>query len=469
MAFFDFLRRKPDAQKNKVRRLRAPSISTAPGGWSPMGGVERAPSALPLVRARARDLADNSPYGVKAVRTLTDHSIGSGVRYRIGGHDDYRAAFNAWAASTDCDFHNAQDLYALQATAVSTMISAGDVLLVVRQQRTPDGIQPTIQLIDPEQIDVSAAPKGPGNTVHQGVEINPRGTVVGYHVKASIDGLAAAGRSEFLSVDQAYLMFERLYPGQLRGIPRGASALEKLYQTDSFLSAAIAKARSEACLTVFLTTPSSEDGSLGLLGDIAEGEDDSVSVPEHLEPGAVITVPEGYDIRTVVPSGSGGLNDYIKRTIEAVSVGYGVLYYHISGDVTGFNYSSGKLGLVDFHRSIDALRSHTIYPALRWIERAFRDAYEITHDEDIDVIVRMVAPARESMEPAKEVAAELSELSAGLLTLEEAWLRRGRDPDEMWQALEDQAGKLAQLGMPLKFGSLDLSAAVEAEARALAD
>lgn len=462
MALFDFLRaKKKPAQTHRTggkgvstRRYRAPAVGTSEGGWFPRGGVERVPSALPLIRARARDLAENSPYGAAAVRTIVGHAIGSGLRLGIANDDDYRRSFSTWASSTDCDFSGQQNFYALQSTALSTMGSAGDCLIVLHQKRVNGGLMPQLQLFDPEHFDEGAAPKYDGNEVRAGVEVTATGQVVGYHIRRSLDStLVGSWETQFIYADQAILLFERLYPGQLRGIPRGAQALEKLHQADAFLNAAIAKARTEACLMAFMTVPSSEDGSGALLGELDPLEDDKITTPEVLEPGAFIPLPPGRDVKMVTPSSSGGMRDYLQKTIEAIAVAYGCTYAQISGDVTGANYSSSKLSIIEFARGIDVLQSHVLIPAVLRIERAFRLAYEATHDRDVTAPVRVIKPARESVEPDKEIKAELDELGNGLALLEDSWMSRGRDPDEMWTALEAQAARLKKLGMPVAFAA----------------
>jgi len=133
----------------------------------------------------------------------------------------------------------------------------------------------------------------------------------------------------------------------------------------------------------------------------------------------------------VTPSASGGLRDYLQKTVEAIAVAYGCTYAQVSGDVTGANYSSSKLSVIEFARGIDILQSHVLIPAVLRIERAFRLAYEATHDRDVVAPVRVIKPARESVEPDKEIKAELDELANGLALLEDSWMSRGRDPDEM--------------------------------------
>lgn len=143
---------------------------------------------------------------------------------------------------------------------------------------------------------------------------------------------------------------------------------------------------------------------------------------------------------------------------------YGVTYAQASGDATGANYSSSKIALIEFRRGIEVVQANVFVPALKAIELYYRELYELSVGRTINVSVRMIPPAIQSIEPAKEIAAEMTELAAGLTTLPELWLARGKDPAEMWAELQDQKERLEALGMPLKFGSLDLASIIAAGA-----
>lgn len=453
--------RKPKGRSLSTRRFRAPQNLTSKFRGSISGNVERSAAALPVIRSLSRDLSRNSPYARAAVRTLVNHTVGKGISYSISGDDRYRRDFLSWANGTECDYEGQQTIHGLIWTAAHTLYSAGDVLLVRRHKRTPQGIVLQLQVIDPDQIHEGASPKYHGNEVIAGVEVAPKrgGRIVGYHIQPDPDRY----ETEFIPADKAQLLFEKEYAGQVRGIPRGSQALDMAGNAAELMSHALAKAKVEACLAVLLKTPAGEAGEFGLLGEIDDDDygDDEFAIPETLSPASIIPLPEGWEAQVVAPAGSGGLKDHLQKSIEAVAVAYGVTYAQASGDATGANYSSSKIALIEFRRGIEVVQTHVFMPALRVIEAAYREVYELTHGRTVTAKIRMIPPAIQSIEPAKEIAAEMTELSAGLTTLPELWLARGKDPDEMWAELAEQKAKLEALGMPLKFGNLDLSLLIE--------
>jgi lambda family phage portal protein len=452
--------RKLKGRSLSTRRFRAPQNLTSKFRGSIGGNVERSAAALPVIRSLSRDLSRNSPYARAAVRTLVNHAIGKGISYSISGDDRYRRDFLAWANSTDCDYEGQQTLHGLISTAAHTLFEAGDVLLVRLHKRTPQGIVLQLQVIDPDQIYEGAAPKYAGNEVIAGVEVAPKrgGRVIGYHIQPDPDRY----ETEFIPADKAQLLFEKEYAGQVRGIPRGSQALDMAGNAAELMSHALAKAKVEACLAVLLKTPAGETGEFGLFGeDDYNDEDDEFAIPTSISPASIIPLPEGWDAQIVAPAGSGGLKDHLQKSVEAVAVAYGVTYAQASGDATGANYSSSKIALIEFRRGIEVVQTHVFMPALRVIEAAYREVYELTHGRTVTAKIRMIPPAIQSIEPAKEILAEMTELAAGLTTLVELWLARGKDPDEMWAELAEQKARLEALGMPLKFGNLDLSLLLE--------
>lgn len=465
MGLFDLFRRSVPAKKAprmQTRRYRAPLDKTSPGGWLPAGGsVERAPAALPLIRSRARDLAHNNPYASRAVSVLTSHTVGSGIRFSIRGDEAYETAFKEWAGSTACDYEGRLNLYGIQAVATRTMFEAGDSFIIIRQARTAAGLRPTMQLLDPDQLDESASPRGGReNRVIAGVEVDRGGRIVGYHVRADLE--LGNTKAEYVKASDVIHLFEQLHPGQVRGIPRGAQALVKAHTVDSFLAAALAKARTEACFVAFVTGPSLDDGA-GIIGEIDESSDE-YTLPEMLEPGTIIPLPDGHDVKIAVPSGSGGLRDYVEIGLQAVAVSYGVTYAQLSGDVSKANFSSEKASRLEFYRGVDTVRAHFVMPALSRIEQAFRLAYEASEGRDVEARVSMTAPGRESIEPAKDALAEMTALASGGLTFGQYCLARGLDPEDQIQALVSERKRMADLGLSLKFGAVDIGALAAAAA-----
>jgi lambda family phage portal protein len=391
---------------------RAPRDKNSAGGWVPSGGAtqEHAAAALPLIRARSRDLAQNNPHALRAVSTLTSHSVGIGIRASIKGDTDFEESFNSWASSTLADQEKRMNFYGVQNLATRTMFEAGDSLIIMRDKRTPDGLRLTLQVIDPEQFDTGAAPKYKENKVHQGVEVYPSGQIAGYHVRLSLDDT----KSVFVPIRDAVQMMEIVYPGQVRGIPRGAQVLVRAKHADDLMAVWLTQARISACLTAFITTPAASSAPT-MIG--AEMEDDGgYLAPEAVEPGMIVPLNPGEDVRTTQPPASGGLKDFSDISLRSVAVGYGVMEYHVSGNLSGFTYSSGKFGLNEFYASIDSLREHTIKPGLLKIIDRFRQTYEANEGRSVNATYTLISPKRTSVEPLKDAQATNLRLQNGTLS-----------------------------------------------------
>jgi lambda family phage portal protein len=346
-------------------------------------------------------------------------------------------------------------LYGLQNLATRAMFEAGDALIIMREKRTDTGLTLTLQVIDPEQLHAGAAPREAGNRVFQGVEVYPSGQIHGYHVRLRLDDSSAV----FIPRRDAVHLLEILYPGQMRGIPRGAQALARAHNVDQFMSTALARAKVEACLTAFVTTDRPDDAG-GLLGE--PGDPDSGFLPpERLEPGLIVPLAPGEDVKVAQPPSSGGMADYVKIGLQSVAVAYGVTYDAISGDLEKVNFSSTKAGRLEFNRGIDSLRAHTIFPAVRRIIARFKEVFEANAARASDATVTLVAPGRESVEPLKDAQTLSLDLQMGVKTWAQAVRERGHDPDDQIRELADIAKKFADAGLVFKLslGPVSIEAA----------
>lgn len=433
------------APRLRQRAYRPPKDVTSPGGWTPTSAQqEYAPGALPRIRSAARDLAQNNPYASRAIAVLTQHAVGTGIRASIRGDDEFERAYTSWSNSTDADREGRLTLYGLQNLATRAMFEAGDALIIMREKRTDTGLTLTLQVIDPEQLHAGAAPREAGNRVFQGVEVYPSGQIHGYHVRLRLDDSSAV----FIPRRDAVHLLEILYPGQMRGIPRGAQALARAHNVDQFMSTALARAKVEACLTAFVTTDRPDDAG-GLLGE--PGDPDSGFLPpERLEPGLIVPLAPGEDVKVAQPPSSGGMADYVKIGLQSVAVAYGVTYDAISGDLEKVNFSSQKAGRLEFNRGIDSLRAHTIFPAVRRIIDRFREVFEANAGRASDATVTLVAPGRESVEPLKDAQTLSLDLQMGVKTWAQAVRERGHDPDDQIRELADIAKKFADAGLVFK-------------------
>lgn len=430
------------------REYRAGRERTSEGGWSPVGSASPVAPALSLIRARARDLAHNNPFAARAVSTLVGHAVGRGILANVVSADLLESDWRAWASDPRrCDFYGRLPLTALQDLAVRTMIESGEVFIRLHYVRDRRGrLDLQLQIIDPDQIDdtVSRAATPDGEVV-SGVETDADGRVVAYHfLRRRVNGVSL--ESVRVPAERVVHLYERLYPGQLRGIPRGAQALGHAKDLEDLIKATVVRAKIEACMSVFVTRAPDSGGGLFGAPEGGDGEPTGGAAldGELLEPGMIVRLDPGEDVKTSQPPSSGGLNDWSRLSLQAIAVSYGVTYDQLTSDLRGANFSSLRAGKIEFHRSIESLRRHAVYPGLDQIFRAFADARE--HDLTAATWT-WSAPAREAIDPIKDVQATRLDLALGLKTWRQAVAERGLDPEEQLAELREIKSDLAEAGL----------------------
>ena len=440
----------------KKRAYRAPRDIGEAGGWLPSGGAEgRVPSALHVIRARARDLVHNNVYASSAVRVLTAHTVGKGIRVSVEGESDFERAFRRWSKSRVCDLEGRKNLFGLQSLAARTMFEGGDSFIIMRDRldRETGELVLKLQVLDPDQLDGSAAPSLSGNSVMAGVEIFPSGMIAGYHFKESLDtDLVGRNRSFFVPARDVLHFMEQLYPGQLRGIPRGSQALLRAHSVDKLWVAIHARAIAESCLVgVRKRSAVSSDALIGAEVDPDEVAEFGYS-EEKLTPGAILELEEGEDFSFSTPPSSGGLADYLRIGLQAIASGYRVMYDQISQDLSQTNFSGFKAGRIDFYADVDATREHVFYPELEKLMRRFMQVYEANTGEAVDLDFSFVPPAREALEPLKETNALREQRKLGLKSFADVALAAGHDPDEQAQRIAQDYEVLSRHGLTLTEG-----------------
>lgn len=453
MGIFSFPSSKKRAVGKSPRRLgrayRAPRADHLKDGFLPRDSWERVPSSLATLQARARDLAHNNPYASRAVSILTSYITGTGIRVAVTGDDDYARAYRAWSESSAVDYDGRLNLAGLQNLCCRMMIEAGEAFLIIRHVENDDGrLMPQFQAVDPALVATSASPKNPSHQVVSGVEIDPStGRVAGYHFYKAFDPRNSRMETFFVAARDVIHLFETLYPGQIRGIPRGTQALIQASDMDQFVQTMLIKAKTEACLAVAVTVQDGEE--YDDIGEVDETESDPL--PETLSPGLIFRLRQGEDLKTVIPSGTGGYIDYVRISLQSIAISYRVTYSQISGDLAQANFSSLKSDLNLFAQGVDETRELYVTPVVARIERLFRADYELSEGRDVVITTTIVPPARSQIDPQKETGALISKLQAGLVSWSDAVLSSGKDPEEHLQQLVSERARLEKMGITVSF------------------
>lgn len=426
-------------------------------GWEALDGSANAEIGpqLSALRARARELDRNNAWAKRAADVLVGAAVGTGILATPKGRSAKRLAetFAAW--SRGCDVDGIHDFYGIQALAVRTMIVSGAAL--IRRWPRRSGLVPMqMQVIEPDYIDMSKTePTSGGGWIRQGIEFNAQGQRVAYWLfeqhpgEADLVSSRLSFRSNRVPAEDIIHLFRPDRPGQVHGVPWAHSIMLPLRDMADYDEAEIVRKKIEACNVGVVTAIDGQQRPLAPATTDAETQ----ARVESFEPGMFHHLQPGEDIRFNAPAASGGYADYMRVRQRLVATGFGVMYEHLTGDLSTVNYSSYRAGDLVFRAQIEALRWQNIIPNAcdrmwRWFLHAATVA-EVVPGGAGDAEVEWTPPRFQSIDAGKEAEADLLDIRLGTKTWDQAVAERGFDPEQQLAAIAARNGRFDALGVVL--------------------
>lgn len=398
------------------------------------------------LRDSMRDLTRNSSYASNAIHNLVTHAVGSGIVPRAKD-PKINALFAEWVKRCDADGH--LDFYGIQSLAVRGMLESGSGLVRRRRRLAKDGLPVPLQLqvLEVDHIDTTKNGVFAGVDVFEGIGVDVLGKVSEYWMFRRHPGGVHAGWSESVAVPASDIAhcFEKKRT-QTRGEPWGTPAMADLRDLAEYDDAETLRKKTEACIVGVVTGGDVGDGVTGapLDGDGAAGVYNSDGqIVERLEPGAFYHARGGRDIKFTQPASNNSYDAWKVAKLHDIAAGFRVPYALLSGNLTKVNYSSGKIGLETYKRTIDDLQWKIIIPMLLepiwdWFCEA---AYLAGKIKQRHIAVEWSPPRFPSADEAKDIAARVKAIRAGLMNPMTAIGETGYTPDEViagyaeWKAL----------------------------------
>ncbi|WP_406736445.1 phage portal protein [Thioclava sp. GXIMD4215] len=293
-----------------------------------------------------------------------------------------------------------------------------------------------VKLIAADQVDPSLTRDlGNGGRIISGVEFDAEDTVVAYHVLRDAPGTPFATYNapiRILARDVLHV-FDPLFPGQVRGLSWLAPVLLKLRDRDEASDAMLMQLKVASLMTGFIRDI---DGTAAGM----DGQQDGSALNVSLEPGAMRVLPTGAEVTFSQPGqGLQQAIEFLRSQDRDIAAGVGLTFESLTGDLGEANYSSARVGLLEFRRRAEMLQRNLIEGMAlrplwdRWIEaRALAGEIPFDAAQLADYrAVRFVPPGWQWVDPKNEVEAEVMAIEAGLKSREEAVAGRGRDIEEL--------------------------------------
>ncbi|MEX0852626.1 MAG: phage portal protein [Bauldia sp.] len=483
-----------------ARRLRARMFSAVAGGYTGASKSRRqtaewsytknssadadAITDLPDLRDRSRDLLRNAPLASGAIAGVVTSVVGTGLALQsridaaaLGMNDAEAEAWQdaaerewrLWCEGSACDAARTLDFYGLQALAFRAALESGDVFALTPMRRLRG--EPYALCLNIIEADRVSNPKGRTNTSTfvGGVELDGYGAPVAYHIQRSHPGALSRISFEWDRIEafgpktgrrQVVHLYDKLRPGQTRGVPYLAPVIETLKMLDRYTEAELMAAVIAGMFTVFVE---SERGGLDPNDGSGIGAETGAQASDKdvkLGSGAIVDLTPGEKVSFANPQRpnqafDGFVLSLCRFIAVALEIPYEVLVKHFTA-----SYSASRAALQEawkFYRRrrtwLAAMFCGPVYEA--WMDEAVAIGRIAAPGYFEDPLLRRaylgadwVGDGPISLDPVKDVTAAKDRVDMGMTTLaKETALHDGGDWKENHRQRVKEAAARREAGL----------------------
>lgn len=432
-----------------------------------MSGRDENRWELTLLRRRSREQCRNNPIARRYLGLCDENILGArgiGLQARnmlaTGEPDEetnqqIETAWDEWCEAESCTADGRQCFREFQSAVLEAERRDGETLVeLLPGYANAFGFavrQIDIDLLD-ENYNVSKSDTG--NLICQGVELDPYGREVAYHLwtehPTALLVQSTRRRQRVPAANILHLGRPRRV-GQVRFEPALTPVLVPLRMLDEYQTAELVAARTGAERQGFIIGGSGPDPDNPILGE------------ETLETskGRVDRLMDG---ESFVPWDNGhptqAFDAFQKAVLRQIAAGLQVSYAALTGDMSQSNYSSTRIAMLAERTNWEIQQGywaeHLCEPIFRrWLAMAA-----------VWQQVRLPGPAKQFMaaewecrgfdyiDPQKDVDADLTEVAAGLTSLTDVAARKGRDFATILRKRKAEMELAEELGVPIQLGKV---------------
>jgi lambda family phage portal protein len=455
---------------------------------------------LPTLRDRSRDLSRNAPLASGALSTVITNVVGTGLepqsvidREALGlddpAVDEWQKAAERewwlWAGNQECDITRTQDFAGLQNVAFRSVLESGDLLVIkrfVERPGSPYGLK--LQLVEADrlrnpQIGLDVQKLDNGNIIAGGVELDPNGAPVAYHILPYHPGDYSAlilepQRLEAFGAESGERivlhLFTKLRPGQSRGVPYLAPVIEALKQLARYSEAEIMAAVISSMFTTFVKTETGE--GLGLAQPSTETGAQASDEDYKLAPGAILDLLPNEDVSFANPMRpNSSFDPFVQSILSQIGTALELPFEVLNKRFTA-SYSASRAAMLEAWRFFKTRR--------QWLAMGFcQPAYEAVITEAVasgrleapgffeDPIIReawlstqWTGPPQGQIDPESEISAAAQRINLGVSTLAEVTAElTGGD----WELKNKQRAKERRLRIEAGLDSEEIAERIKSE------
>lgn len=357
---------------------------TQTANWLPFGGSPDTDMLVDrrFLRNRSRDLQRNNPLARGATNTVVTAVAGTGLvlRSRIDAkalglapdavqtwQTTTETEFRLWAEDPSaCDMERTLDFYGQQSLGLRSCLDSGDVFATLPMvQRKGSAYDLKVQLIEADRV-CNRGYDPDTERLFGGIRRDDYGAPISYQIlKKHPGGLLSPLSSDWQEIPafgpktgrrNVVHLFDKLRPGQARGVPYLSPVIEMLKQLSDYSDAELRASLVASLFTVFVKSESGfglEPDNTGLAQTTPAKTGDTM----RLGSGAIIDLANGEDISTANPGRpNSGFDPFVLACLRqigsALEIPFEILIKHFTS-----SYSASRAALLEAWRFFKGRRA----------------------------------------------------------------------------------------------------------------
>jgi lambda family phage portal protein len=417
--------------------------------------------ALEVLRNRSRHEIRNNAYAEGIVQTYACDCVGPyGPKLQVRSDNaDWNKlvedGFNAWSLQADVGgrMHFSDILHLL----VRNLFEAGEGLVqhVMISDRSQD-VRRRLLVIETDRL---SSPVGADTqTLRNGVEVDPKtGRPLRYWILKEHPGtIYYTGNTtqyDKIPAQDVIHLYKMLRPGQTRGVPWLAPALDIFGQLRDLTHHTLLAAEYAAALAVLIFTDHQDSDF-----DDCNDELDIMDI----EPGTMSMLPRGWKASQIKPEQPAAqYTDFKRELLKEVGRAVGAPYLIMGSDAAKHNYSSARMDQQMYWNGIRYTQSfldrHFAMPnVVMWVQEAYLAGMIARPPKGWRPAFTWNQPMH--VDPAKEENAATLRLANGTTTWADECKLKGKDWEEVFEQIAREQKRAKELGLEIDFSALVLSA-----------
>lgn len=427
---------------------------------------------LEETREQCRELVKYNPLAAGIMLTYVSNVVATGIKPQSTLEEEQAVlAETAWKKFVrTSDAGGRLNFYHQQQLIYNSFLENGEVFVLIRRIKSPSRpYNVAVEVIEADRVS-TPADKSTAKDVRAGVKIGPNGEPVGYWIRKTHPGDYDYNWRRKSTSDYEYIpafdeasrpniihVYKPTRPGQTRGVPLLAAALDHFKDLGDYLQAELAANLMAACYGIIIK--SEDPGTMAAADRVNMGLTDGAGVIDtddeiEFHPGMVLYEHLDEKIEQFKIDRPGTqFNSYIELEIRIIGASIGFPLEYVLKHFGKTSYSSGRLSALEIRR--------IFHDQQVWlIEKLCQPIYELVMEEtmlagDLGVSPKEFYADRwkwtganwvpvgwEWVDPIKEIRAIAESLRIGITSRTVETRKRGLDWDEIIGQLEREAREI---------------------------